>query len=128
MVLGTTDDPPAESLPYDPAMPFDRPGAVVNRGCPPGYFAQFMPSGAGGSVYVSIPGLVQGSWMRCRLMATTTVQTNAQESGQQATQSWYNLTNTGFGAGLGVALDWLKWVPWLVGGYIAWNVYKELRR
>lgn len=128
MILGTTDDPPAESLPYDPTFPFDRPGALINKGCPPGYFAQIVPASAEGSVYVKIPGIVQGSWMRCRLMATTTVQTNAEESGQAAAQSWYNLTNTGLGAGFGDFLKALGWIPLAIGGYIAWQVIKELRR
>ena len=99
----TNADP--DVLAYDPSLPFDRGGAVINHGCPDGYFAQVMPSGDPTSVFVQIPGVVQGSYLRCRKMATTTQQTIADESGQTAAQSWYNYTNTGIGAWFG---DWLS--------------------
>lgn len=90
---------------YDASLPYDRPGAAINKGCPDGYFAQVMPSADPTSVFVKIPGVVQGSYLRCRLMTTTTQQTIADESGQTAAQAWYNFTNTGFGSMFG---DWLN--------------------
>lgn len=103
--LGSLRDGEPEILPYDATLPYERSGALINRGCPDGYFAQFVPSGTPGAVYVQIPELVQGSYMRCRLMATTTAQTNAEETGQLAAESWYNFTNTGPGAWLKSLLD-----------------------
>lgn len=34
------------------------------------------------------------AWVRCRLMATTTIQTNAEETGQTAAESWYQFTQS----------------------------------
>lgn len=103
--LGSLRDAEPDIMPYDPTLPYDRPGAVINRGCPDGYFAQFVEAGSPGAVFVQIPDLVQGSYMRCRLMATTTAQTNAEETGQLAADSWYNFTNTGPGAWFKSFLD-----------------------
>lgn len=120
----------ADIVPFDTALPYTDRGdnLQINRGCPPGYFAQFVPAGTRGAVFVQIPDLVQGSYMRCRLMATTTPQTQAEETGQSAAQSWYDLTNTGLGAGFGNFLQALGWIPWIVGGYIGWEIFKEIRR
>jgi len=49
---------------------------VWNRGCPPGYFAQFVPPGAEGAVKVG-----ETNWVRCRLLSTATPGTIARESG-----------------------------------------------
>lgn len=131
MVLGAIGADP-DVLPYDPSLPYDRSdNAVINKGCPEGYFAQVMPSGDPSSVFVQIPGVVQGSYLRCRLMATSTQQSIADESGQTAAQSWYNFTNTGFGSWFGNWLNtlgtWEKYA--VIGGavYLGAMVLGNLR-
>lgn len=121
-----------DAIPYDPTLPYTRPGAAINQGCPDGYFAQFVEAGTEAAVYVQIPGLVNGSYMRCRLMATTTAQTNAEETGQNAAQSWYNYTNTGPGEWLKTVLDKLGTVGIVALGaaalYFGSGIVSNLRR
>lgn len=104
-IVDAQGNPVPEIIPYDPSLPYTRPGAKINNGCPDGYFAQFMPPGDLTAVHVTIPGVASDSWLRCRLMATTTQQTIADESGKTAADSWYNYTNTGMGGLFGDFLN-----------------------
>lgn len=111
-------------LPYDLSLPYDPRGSEINRGCPEGYFAQLVEPGTIGAT--PVPGKPYA--LRCRLMATTTAQTIADESGASAAESWYTFTNTGFGAGFGDFLSTLRNSAGLVllgvGALIFWGMKK----
>jgi len=75
---------------FDPSLPYtDRPvsGLLINRGCPPGYFAQIVGAGEPGAVVVSIPGVVNNQAVRCRLIDTSNAATIATESGTTAAET-----------------------------------------
>lgn len=76
----------SQTLPFDATLPFE--GTGFNRGCPPGYFAQFVPVGADDSSQP--PPFVEGgpTAIRCRYIEGYTPAVNADETGQAAADSW----------------------------------------
>jgi len=78
---------------FDPTMPYD--GVGYNRGCPPGYFAQFVPAGEEDSSQppsIIVPG--GPTAIRCRMIEGYTDIVNANESGQVSADSWLNYVST----------------------------------
>lgn len=126
LVFGDTPPDP-EVLPFDPTLPYTRTdNMMINRGCPVGYFAQFVPAGTDSAVFVQIPNLVQGSYIRCRKMAGYTSAVNAAETGQAAAQSWYTFTNEGVGAGFKDLLDKLGLVGKIALGVAVAMIVREI--
>lgn len=106
----------ADIVPFDPTLPYlDRPvsGLLINRGCPPGYFAQLVGAGEPGAVVVNIPGVVSNQAVRCRLMATSDAGSITYESGTTAAESLAIYTEAikdtagDIGAGLKFGLPWV---------------------
>lgn len=117
---------------FDPALPYtDRyaiPGApaggyVLNQGCPPNYFAQLVGAGEPGAVGpITIAGVVNRGYVRCRLSATTTPRTIMDETGVTWTEAMNVYTQavrdtaSQVGEAARKALDW---TPWIAGGVVA---------
>lgn len=102
-------------IPWDPSLPYPMRGVDVNRGCPDGYFAQFVGIGEPGAV--AIPGKTYA--LRCRLMQTSTAQTIQEESGTTATENLAIYTealkDTASDIGSAVKIGG----PWIVVGLVA---------
>jgi len=112
---------PDDVLPFDPSLQANPTAPLLwNRGCPPGYFAQFVgaeffdASVIPVRVVVAIPDTAtSNNYVRCRLMATTDAGTIQAESGttwQETLEAWraaVGQTGSGLLAGLGGALPWL---------------------
>lgn len=108
-------------LPWNPSLPYDRPGAVVNQGCPEGYFAQFVGAGEPGAI--QYPGGSPSTWVRCRLMASTSPETIVAESGVTADEALAVYTqavaDTVEQAAAAVKLA-LPWAVIAVGAFALW--------
>lgn len=109
------------TLPFDPSMPYE--GVGLNKGCPPGYFCQYVqPSDLDASQPVEA-GIVPGGTtaVRCRQIEGYTPAVNAQETGQVAADTWLNQVNSvGEIANAAVSFALEKYVPWIIGGLAAW--------
>jgi hypothetical protein len=85
-------------LPWRDDRPWtDRPGDQA--GCPPGYACQFVAPGSDSAL--PYPGGNGSTWVRCRLIATTTPATTPVESGT----SWAEWFGIGTGAVRDTAAD-----------------------
>ena len=110
----TTDE--GDVLPWDSARPYTDRSDFYNRGCPVGYFAQFVPPGSvASSPSPSGNPLVA---IRCRRIDTTTPETLRDESGISAEEALGVLrdavSDTGgqVGAAVGDALGAVgSWTP-----------------
>ena len=79
------------TLRFDFDLPYDRPEGGYNRGCPPGYFAQFVYSGDIDAQ--RLPGNDPNMGIRCRLMPDLTqppeaVSADIAEINQESGTSW----------------------------------------
>ncbi len=70
-------DAPVDVVPWDAQQLANPAAAGFNRGCPAGYFAQFVAPGTAGAVDYGNPS----AWARCRRLATSNARTIAEESG-----------------------------------------------
>jgi len=102
-------------IPWDPSLPYAMRGVDVNRGCPDGYFAQFV--GIGEPSAVTVPGKTYA--LRCRLMQTSNAQTIQEESGTTAAENLAIYTealkDTAGDIGSAIKLGG----PWVVLGLVA---------
>jgi len=127
---------PDDVVRFDPSLPYtDRPsvpgapagGFVLNQGCPPAYFAQLVGAGEPGAIGpISIPGVVSGGYVRCRLGATTTPGTIMEETGitwdeavdvyTQAARDTAHQVGGALEQARDVLEQALSWTPWIIGG------------
>lgn len=122
--------PSADDIrPWDPSLTTTSGRQPVqNNGCPDGYFAQFVAIGEPGAV--AVPG--RGYALRCRLMASSTPETIAHESGISTSEAIAVYTDaikdTARQVGqAGARL--LSWTPWLVlglGAIAAWSLARRV--
>jgi hypothetical protein len=101
------------TIAFDPALPYQE-QTGFNQGCPPGYFAQFVETGEADSSQPASVGIVPGgsTAIRCRLKSGYTAQINAEETGQAASESWYQATHA-----LGQPGEWLPSSTGLLAGF-----------
>lgn len=69
---------------FDPSLPYDKPEGGYNRGCPPGYFAEFVGVGEAGSTPL---GGGSTTAVRCRLVEGTTAADIQRETGTTTSET-----------------------------------------
>jgi hypothetical protein len=127
--LGVLPDPGSEpvTILFDPSLPYTEQPDAVNRGCPPGYFAQYVASGEANATYVAGLTAPGGTTMlRCRKMEGYTAHDNEQETGQAAAEAWNR-----FAAALPdphLPLDLMKTALWIIGGILVIQVLGMVKK
>jgi hypothetical protein len=104
---------------FDPSLPYD--GIGYNRGCPPGYFAQFVAAGEADATQPPRVVVMGGpTAIRCRIIEGYTPQVNAVETGQAEAESWNNFVeevgNVAASVGENVGWGLGTIAPWLLAG------------
>jgi hypothetical protein len=132
---GTIPDDPLDTRPltlrFDPSLPYVE-QIGDNRGCPLGYFAQRVAPGEYDAEYISTIGLHPGGsvMVRCRRQAGYTAVVNAQETGMQAADNWYRVTQAlpDLREPFGHAMDAVKAFGLIIAGVLAIQVLGLFKR